>query len=131
MLQDVRGDRLYAAELGCDPRGNPLKRMLLTACEQAIKDAPEVLEPQVVMATPRRSRAVRGTAWGAALALVMTFGLLGSIMVVELASRKVRQKKAIPSLNQEAGSTPTLPAVPAPAPEEFEPNEPDEPPKYY
>jgi hypothetical protein len=129
VLQDVKADRLYAAELGCDPRGNPLKRMFLSACQQAIQSVPALAEPS----RPQRCRVVRGTAWGAALALVMTFGILGSIMAVELTSRNMRKKqkdKSVPCLTGEDG-TPILPPLPERAPEDFEPEEPREQPKYY
>src|SRR5262249_19104295 len=35
VLQDLGQDKLYATELGCDPRGNPLKRLFFDAVREA------------------------------------------------------------------------------------------------
>src|SRR5690606_1358832 len=62
VLHDVSRDTLYATELGCDPRGDPLKRAFLTASRETLRDLPEVPAPEPVAGCP-----FRGTAWGAGL----------------------------------------------------------------
>lgn len=86
MLQDVSAGRLYAAELGCDPRGNPLKRAFLEASAGAVAAVPATLAEPVLVASPRRCSA-RGTLWGAGLAVVMAIGLVSSVMAIEFGSR--------------------------------------------
>ncbi|MGE0710055.1 MAG: protein kinase [Planctomycetota bacterium] len=90
VLQDVSAERLHASELGCDPRGNQLKRTFQTAVQHALAAVPRGLEP--VQVTVRRpNRCVRGATWGAGLALLMTFGLIGSIFALEMATRSLQK----------------------------------------
>jgi serine/threonine protein kinase len=111
MLHDLSNDRVYAAELGCDPRGNPLKRSFLAATQHAVQSMPAVaLEPLPPMPRRRRRQRVRGTAWGAALALIMAFGLFGSIVAVDYANRSLRCKRSAPvPAEQDPSCCPGLP----------------------
>ena len=119
VVQDLRDERVHAAELGCDPRGNPLKRRFLAAVEQALPEVTAAAErTPAALAGDYPRGSFRGTAWGAALALVMVFGLLGSIMTMEMVGSELRCKRAL-----------TKPLPPR-APAEFEPEEPA-PPTYY
>jgi hypothetical protein len=102
MLHDLETDRLYAAELGCDPRGNPLKRAFLDASSEAVRDIPRATAEAGVCAGPTRRRSVRGTAWGAALALVMAIGIVGSAMAIEFASCQVRKNRCKKPLTTQA-----------------------------
>ena len=91
MLHDVSKDKLYASELGCDPRGNPLKRSFTAAVQQTLTQLPPSLAdgpraPSPVRYAPRP----RGTAWGASLALLMAFGLLGGLVAIDYAKRHAK-----------------------------------------
>jgi serine/threonine protein kinase len=130
VLHDVRSDRVYATELGCDPRGNPLKRAFMSSTQRALREAPFRPAPATPLAVRPRVR-VRGTLWGAALALVMTMGLLASIMGVKVAQdirQKTNQRRAQPQQQLEGATTPA--GVPARAPDVFIPADPPAP-RYY
>lgn len=83
-------ESLFASELGCDPKGNHLKRSFDEVCSEALDFLP--LQPAPVvrvrpLTSPRRNR---GGLWGASVALMMTCGLLGSIGALDLATRNMR-----------------------------------------
>ena len=92
VLQDVENERLHASELGCDPRGNHLKRIFHAAAREALASVPRLPEPVRVPVRTRPRRCGRGATWGAGLAIMMTTGLLGSLFALEMASRSLRCK---------------------------------------
>lgn len=86
-------EHLFASELGCDPRGNPVKQAFAEACEAALQAHPERLPSPIQVTRRPRRRPIRGAAWGASVALLMSCGLLGSIGALELASRTMEARR--------------------------------------
>jgi len=76
---------MHASELGCDPRGNPLKRIYF----DALQEAAQKTAPPVLAASCRaRRECIRGGLVGVGLALVATAGLLTGALCVEKAAHR-------------------------------------------
>ncbi len=85
VLYDLSQNRMHATELGCDPRGNPLKRLYFDAVTEAAKQS----APPILAASCRaRRECIRGGLVGVGLALVATAGLLTGALCVERAAHK-------------------------------------------
>ncbi|MBL4849677.1 MAG: serine/threonine protein kinase, partial [Planctomycetes bacterium] len=80
---------LFASELGCDPKGNQLKRTFGAVCGAVLASLPRHPTPVTQASRPYPRRRTRGAAWGASVALMMTCGLLGSLGALELASLSI------------------------------------------
>ena len=105
-------EHLFASELGCDPRGNSLKRAFGEAAELALGiHPPRQPAPVHVVRAPRRP--VRGAAWGASVAVLMSCGLLGSIGALELASRTMEARRDAHH-QRHRGQRPALPSQASP-----------------
>jgi serine/threonine protein kinase len=83
---------LFASELGCDPKGNHLKRSFDAVCAAALDLVPLRPAPVTGAPAPLPPRQNRGALWGAGVALMMTCGLLGSIGALDLATRSMRSQ---------------------------------------
>jgi len=83
LLYCTESKRLYANELGCDPAGNALKRGFVASLTRAA----ELTKPQTTAPVATRLQPYRGSAWGAGMALLMAFGVVVSVMSLELAAR--------------------------------------------
>ncbi len=82
-LYDLAQNRLHATEVGCDPRGNPLKRLYFDAVTESVQ---RTAPPMLASSCRARRECIRGGLVGVGLALVATAGLLTGALCVERAA---------------------------------------------
>lgn len=109
---------LFAGELGCDPKGNHLKRSFDEVCAEALSRVPLQPAPVARAPYPLPPRRNRGALWGAIVAIMMTCGLLGSIGALDLATRSMHSPGASGAAHVSSETAPQAPteAVNPPAP---------------
>jgi hypothetical protein len=107
VLHDVSQDKLYATELGCDPRGNPLKRLFFESVREAIVHTGKLADATSQkrccgrVGTVRAGReCVRNGLLGVALALVATLGLLAAALSVEKGLNRMGKHRRHGSVSQ-------------------------------
>jgi serine/threonine protein kinase len=83
VLFDLAKNRMHAAELGCDPRGNPLKRIYFDAVADAAK---QTAAPVMAGACRARRECIRGGLMGIGLSLVATASLVTGVICLDRAA---------------------------------------------
>ncbi|RMG14072.1 MAG: hypothetical protein D6731_10890, partial [Planctomycetota bacterium] len=123
ILHDLAAKRVFASELGCDPRGNHLKRAFLVASHEALSAVRYLPDRPAspVAHRHRRCGVARGPVWGAALALLITLTFVGMLTALQ-AAHSVGQR--IPCPGRSLRSLPVhRQALPPRVPDRFTPGE--------